>query len=411
MDQSRREFLRGLTALTAAGLHTGSFAADQALRHEDSLIRNSISGFAGTYLDCASHHPMTAQAASAIADYIDGLQTGQSADVSADTRSKFAQLINADDDEITYAPSTSLGENLVTMALDLPARGGRIITDALHFMGSFYLYEQLSQQGMDVIILPMQEDGSIEISQYEEAITDDTVLLAVSHVSWVNGFQHDLKALSDLAHTAGAKLYVDIIQSAGNTPIDVKAMGVDFACCASYKWLMGDFGLAFLYVDKRLVDELVRPWYGYLQTRNFVTPQTRLYPFDPPGEPPYTSAPRGGVGGIFNGAFPPRMIEAGANRSLELLLDTGVETLQAYRQPLLLALQDTLRERGFRPYTPASSTSPIVSFVYENAQSLNERLSQANVTIATYNDRFRISPSFFNDMNDIDRVIEALGRA
>ncbi len=408
MQSTRREFLAGLTsltALTASGLSACSFSSTP------QGSTTSFPGVSGTYLNSASHHPMTLQAAEAIQQYASGLTGGESADVSSEVRAKFARLINADADEVTYAPSTSLGENLVVSALNIPARGGRIITDALHFIGSFYMYEQLGKQGMDVVILPIQEDGSISIKQYTDAMTDDTVLLAVSHVSWVNGFEHDLKALSSLAHSAGAKLYVDIIQSAGNTPIDVKEMGVDFACCASYKWLMGDFGLSFLYADSRLVDELNPPWYGYMQTSNFVTPKTSLYPFDPPGDIPYTSEKREGIAGIFNGAFPPRMIEAGANVSLDLLLDTGVDTLVAYRQPLLEAIQNGLRERGFRPYTPIDSRSPIVSFIHRDAQSLNDRLTQAGISISAYNDRFRISPSFFNDMNDVDRLIETIGRA
>ena len=409
MNMSRRDLLAGLTTLSAASL------AAVGARGQEALIRNSSAvlypGLQGSYLDCASHHPMTAPAARAVQAYVQGLVAGQAEVDSNAVRAKFARLINAESDEIVYVPSTSMGENLITMALDLPARGGRIITDALHFIGSFYLYEQLGKQGMDIVVLPMQEDGSVSVEQYAQALTQDTRLLALSHVSWVNGFQHDLKALSDLAHSAGAYLYADIIQSAGNTPIDVQEMGIDFACCSTYKWLMGDFGLAFLYADKKLTENLKRPWYGYWQTLNFASPQTRMYPFDAPGTPNYTSEPRGGLAGIFNGAFPARMIEVGASVSLDLLLETGVETLQAYRQPMLAAVQNTLRERGFRPYTPAESTSPIVSFIYRDATSLNEQLARADVKISTYSDRFRISPSFFNDMNDIDRLVSAIGRA
>jgi len=412
MDRTRRMLLLGAGTLAAtqtirakpARSLTASAPAQVDLK---ALVPDLRTG----YLDNASHHPVPAAAAEAVAAYAHGLSLGHAFVDSAVVRAKFARLIGADDDEIAYAPSTSMGENLVTQALNLPARGGRIITDALHFIGSFYLYEQLGKQGMDVVVLPMRDDGTVSIEQYAGAMTDDTRLIAVSHVSWINGFQHDLKALSDLAHGRGAYLYADIIQSAGNTPIDVKAASVDFACCGTYKWLMGDFGLAFLYADSRLVDDLIRPWYGYLQTRNFVTPKTHIYPLDEPGSPSYTSEWRGGVGGIFNGSFPPRMIEACADVSLGWLLDTGVEFLQARRQPLIRALQTTLREKGFRPYTPEDSTSAIVSFVRKDATALRDRLERAGVTISTYPDHFRISPSWFNDMNDIDRVIDALGRA
>jgi selenocysteine lyase/cysteine desulfurase len=365
------------------------------------------------YLNNAGRHLITAPAAQACADYARGLVSGQAEVDSAGVRAKLARLIGANDDEIVYTPSTSMGEYLVTQALDLPARGGRIITDALHFVGSFYNYEQLGKQGMDVVILPMQDDGSVSIDQYSEAITDDTRLIAVSHVSWVNGFQHDLKALSDLAHAHGAYLCADIIQSAGNTPVDVKAMGVDFASCGAGKWLMGgDSGLSFLYANSDLVGDLVPACYGYLQTRNFVEPKTHLYPFDEPGTPAYISEEIGGVGGVFNGTVHAKMIEAGLSVSLDWILETGVENLQANNQPMIEALQVTLRDHGFRPYTPMDSTAPIVSFIMKDARGqLNDKLKSADVKISTYGDRFRISPSWFNNMNDIDRVIEVIGRA
>lgn len=409
----RRKILAGFATATAA-VATGRPTALRAQQNQNGAVFERITlmpGQAPGYLNNASHHPVISPASKAMQTYAENLVTGHAAVNSQVVREKFARLINADADEIVYAPSTSMGENLVTRALRLPEKGGRIVTDALHFIGSFYLYEQLAKQGMDVVILPVLEDGSVSMAQYAEAISADTRLVAVSHVSWINGFQHDLRALSELAHTHGAYLFADIIQSAGNTPVDVKAMGVDFASSGTYKWLMGDFGLAFLYADRRLVEELSPPWFGYLQTRNFVTPLTHLYPFDDPGGPAYASVSAGGVGGVFNGSFPPRIIEAGVEVSLDWLLETGVDTLQANRQPMIQALQSTLRERGHRPYTPEGSTSSIVSFIMRDANAMDERLRRAGIKIATYRDRFRISPSFFNDMNDIDRVIEAIGRA
>ena len=411
MNITRREWLLSLSTFSAAAALGAGGADAQVTPFEPDKddVSALFPSIRGTYLNSASHHPMSLPAANAVRQYATDLTSGHASVDSGAVRAKFARLINAHENEIVYAPSTSMGENLVTMAMDLPARGGRIITDALHFIGSFYLYEQLGEQGMDVVILPMQKDGSVSVEQYAAAMTDDTRLIAVSHVSWINGFQHDLKALSDLAHSGDALLYVDIIQSAGNTPIDVKAMGVDFAASGTYKWLMGDFGLAYLYVRSGLEERLVRPWYGYLQTSNFVLPITHMYPLDPPGEPAYVSQQREGIPGLFNGSFPPRMIEAAMDVSLSWLLEAEPGRIQAYRQPMIQTIQQTLRERGYQPLTPIDSTSPIVSFVYENAGSLNERLEPAEVAISAYGNRFRISPSFFNDMNDVDRFLEAVG--
>jgi selenocysteine lyase/cysteine desulfurase len=86
----------------------------------------------------------------------------------------------------------------------------------------------------------------------------ETELIELSHVAMFTGFQQDLKAVCDLTHANDALVYADIAQSAGCTPIDVKAMGLDFCACSSFKLLMGDFGLGFLYAREDLLERAIR---------------------------------------------------------------------------------------------------------------------------------------------------------
>lgn len=86
-------------------------------------------------------------------------------------------------------------------------------------------------------------EGRIELADLDRAIDRNTRLVAVSLVSYLNGFQHDLKALCDLAHSRGALVYAALIQAAGAVPIDVRASQIDFCACGSYKSLMADMGL------------------------------------------------------------------------------------------------------------------------------------------------------------------------
>lgn len=105
------------------------------------------------FLNSAADHPWSQLAADASTAYAKGKLglNGTNATASA----KFAALINADADEIAYVPSTSMGEYLVTQALGLPQSGGRVVTDALHFTGSFYMYEQYKARGVDVVTVAM----------------------------------------------------------------------------------------------------------------------------------------------------------------------------------------------------------------------------------------------------------------
>ena len=99
---------------------------------------------------------------------------------------------------------------------------------------------------------------AIEIADLEKAVDKNTKLVALSKISYINGFEHDLKAVCDLAHAHGAYVYADVVQAVGCMPLNVRESNIDFVASASYKWLMGDFGLGFVYVRKDLLPKLQR---------------------------------------------------------------------------------------------------------------------------------------------------------
>ncbi|HEX2198522.1 MAG TPA: aminotransferase class V-fold PLP-dependent enzyme [Burkholderiales bacterium] len=407
MDVTRRDLFKTAGGVSLATM-LGQIGASGEAFAAPSLSLPAKGEFPGVrdqvFLNCASDHPWPRGAAAALKDYGSGKMGLPGGGAAAS--SLFARLINAAANEITYVPSTSIGEYLVNQALGIPGSGGRIVTDNLHFVGSFYMYEQFAKQGMDVVAVQADwaNEGRISVADFDAAITPGTKLVAISHVSMVNGLEHEVKAICDIAHARGALVFVDLIQSAGAVPVDVKAMGVDFAACGTYKWLMGDFGFAFLYVNPSLLPRLRRPWYGYLQTRGFVDPTTP--PFN---EKPYQSQQNNTVAGYFAGSFPARAVEAACAYTLQWLLDVGVANIQSYRQPMIDALQREMRARGWSPMTPLESRSPIVSFGYRGASQLAPRLAPKKIHITLRTDYFRVSPSVFNDMNDIDVFLGAIG--
>src|SRR6185436_9934791 len=159
--------------------------------------------------------------------------------------------------EISYIPNTSTGENLVVEALGITRFDGNVVTDALHFEGALVHLMELKKQGL-VLRVVMPRDGRIDMKDMERVVDNKTRLIEVSLVSMYNGFQHDLKAVCDLAHAHGAYVYADIIQGVGAVPIDVRSSNLDFAACATYKWPMGDFGLGFFYVREDLLERVIK---------------------------------------------------------------------------------------------------------------------------------------------------------
>jgi selenocysteine lyase/cysteine desulfurase len=362
------------------------------------------------YLDSGTMHPISLGAKAAVESYLEARTfAGEGRGYFAGPTEKrvldrFARLINASADEVCFVPSTTAGEHLVLASLDLPASGGRIVTDTLHFFGSFYLYDELAKRGMDVAWLT-PENGRIPIEAMAAAITPGTKLVSVSLVSTTNGFQHDLKAVCNIAHAQGAVVYADIVHAAGCTPIDIQDSGVDFAACASYKWLMGDFGLGFLYTRKDRLERVKRTQFGYYQLAAFRTPD---FPVGPPSEQDggYSTAP--GATGVFALGTISHAVLVQLDWSLNYILNIGVEEIERYRQPMTDRLKAELPRLGYPLMTPIDSKSPLVACAYENAHSLAPKLQSAHVKIALAKDRFRVSPSIFNDLRDVDLLLDAL---
>lgn len=401
---------RGWIAAGAA-LTTGLSPATNAVAQEASAppssptptlpVREAFPNIVGVHLNGGAVHPAPAGAITAMENYIHGRGRPDARAVIA----SFARLINADVRELAYVQSTTLGEDLVVRALGLPEAGGRVVTDALHFYGSFYLYNELQKAGVDVVVLPYRE-GRILMSDMEAAVNDRTRLVAVSAISTVNGFQHDLKAVADLAHAHGAKVYVDAIHALGTVPIDVKASNIDFLASSTYKWLMGDMGTGFLYARADLLPALKRPQHGYGQLGHFAA---HALPGDPPGEPAYETAPSDDAAGLFAGSTTANDGVVRLGYTLPWLLDIGVANIQAWRQPLIEHVRRELTGLGLEPMTPADSTGPLLSFYKTDARTAYaEKLRSAGVQISVSPNRIRVSVSIYNSMQDIDRLVEAL---
>lgn len=408
MTVTRRTMLGATAALPiAASAARAAIAAPPALPDKASFapMRN-------TYLDSGTMHPVATGARQSVEAYLrarDG-SGGRYATEEAEARVKgnFAKLIHCDAAELAFVQSTTAGEQLVIAALDLPRAGGRVVTDTLHFFGSFYLYEELAKQGVDVAWV-RPRGNRIAIYDLERAITPGTRLVSLSLVSTYNGFEHDLKRVCEIAHARGALVYADIIHAAGTVPVDVRASGVDFAATASYKWLMGDFGLGFLYARADLHDRIRRSTYGYYQLAAF---QPHVYPFDPPGDTIADVKPRPDAEGLFATGTRAHTGIALLDWSLAHLLDLGIERITAYRRPLLARLHAGLARKGYDVVTPADSRTPLITCAYQGAHDrLAAPLAKAGVQITLSRNRFRICPSVFNDMDDIDRCLAALPAA
>jgi len=419
MTVHRREVLYGLGSAAAAvlldrraeaaGAQTSQVTRWAFPRKSDFLIDPGY-----TYLNAAYTHPIPKVAVDAARRAAEGRGTlAPPAGGQSDTpKALFAALINAKPSEIAYVSSTSAGENLVVQALGLDRRfDGNVVTDGLHFEGALLHLLELKKQGLDVRVVKPTKECRIEFNDLEKAVDKKTRLVEVSSASMYNGFQHDLKAVCDLAHANGALVYADIIHSAGAEPFDVEAIGVDFAACSTFKWLMGDFGIGFLFAREDLFDRIHRPVAGYYQAPN-------LEQFFPPNLPegeyvPVTYDLQKTAAGMFESGTltgGPAMNVALVAASLNYITSLGVRNIQAHRQPLIKRLQGEVPRLGFTAVTPPESTGPNVTFAKPHLAETDipRKLQNARVNVRLSTHWMRVSPSVYNDMQDIERFLAVL---
>src|SRR6266571_1064178 len=372
MPIDRRQFLLSAAAVAATvrpanGGQTRSSSFIPASVRADFPIAQSQ-----TYLNSAAIHPMSVPASRALEAHIafrlQGAGDGRSdfADEQQnDLKRRFAQLIGAKANEIAFVQNTSDGENIVVMGMDLPRRGGNVVLDELHFETSLYMYKSLEAKGVELRVVK-HRDWAIDIRDMERVVDRNTRLVSMALVSNVNGYLHDARAISDLAHAHGAYVFADMVQAAGAVPIDVRAMGIDFGSTATYKWLMGERGFGFLYVREDLQNTVVPTTrYGHRQ----------LAKFDRLG---ITWEPLPGAARYETGTFP-NALAVCSHTSLQYIERLGLPNIRAHARQLTDRLQKELPAMGCRPVTPKGNETPIVAFELTDVAATQKKLREARI--------------------------------
>ena len=363
------------------------------------------------YFDNASSHPLSVHSAAALHRYIDWVtnEVGEPwwplwAASRDESKRLFARLINARPEEIAFARSTVEAESNLLNGMQEHLAGGNVVTNDLHYNAALYNYKMRQQDGLEVRIVK-HRDWQIDIRDMEDAVDHNTRLIALTLVSNVNGYLSDIKAISDLAHAHGAYIYVDMIQGVGAVPVDVRAMGIDLAACSTFKWLMGVKGFGFLYVRADLQGSVVKPTQHAGGVRFNYAPWVQE---EDPEAAEISFAPVPGPG-CYEVSYPSYEGAVCAQESLRYIHRLGVDNIRNHARTLTDRLQEELPAMGCLSITPRGNESPILAFVVPDPDAAMEKLRKAGVHVAMrHGNKMRISPSVFNNQEDVDRLIKAL---
>ncbi|MGH7736439.1 MAG: aminotransferase class V-fold PLP-dependent enzyme [Candidatus Tyrphobacter sp.] len=184
----------------------------------------------------------------------------------AEFRQRIASFVGARANEIALLRNTSEAANSLAAGLDLRS-GDEVLLPDDEFPANVLPWLALRSRGVAVRFIETARER-ITPDVLRSVMTSRTRVVALSWVSFADGYRHDLAALAEVAHERGALLCVDAIQGLGVFPIDVAATGIDAFYGGGQKWMLALQGIAYLYVTPHLLDRLEVAFPGWRAMEN-----------------------------------------------------------------------------------------------------------------------------------------------
>ena len=353
------------------------------------------------FLNHAAQSPLPKPVADAIHRYTDDYSKFGTSLIECDRWGKpqFANLIGARSEEIALVENTSVGLNIAASVLHYPP-GSNMVTTDLEYPS--VVYPWLRKNLGAKVHYVKSINGKVSLDDMEKAVDDKTVAVAISHVEYVNGFRHNLRVLSEMAHEHGAYLVVDAIQSVGTMPINVKTDDVDFLMAACYKWLLSPSGAAYLYVKDELIEEFEPPYVGWASVKPEVFKTTDFWDI--------WNLKLSKTASRFEVGSPSTISFVGAAEAMKMLLNCGTENIKRIIIKLTDRLIDSVKDLGLELQTPEQRQcrSGIVNFKIAKPQKITDRLNKKGIVVSARANGIRVSPHFYNTEEEIDKLIEEI---
>lgn len=312
-------------------------------------------------------------------------------------KARIGRLIGAHRDEIAYVKNTT--EGLVNVANGFPWRDGdNLILADIEYPSNVYCWMKLAARGVTIRWVK-NRNGRILVDDIRKLMDDRTRLVSLSAVQFSNGFRQDLEATSNLCHERGVYLNLDAIQWAGSLELDVERLGVHFLAVGGHKWMLAPIGTGYFYCRKSVLGLLDPPSVGYHSVDSTEDHMHYLLEYRPNA-------------GRFEEALANFTGIWGLDAAVRIQLALTPARIESHILELTDYAAAALQRKGYQIVSSRApgEASGNLSFKHggHDAQDLAERLREAGVDLAVRGGNLRISPTYYNDSDEIDRLVEAL---
>lgn len=408
---------------TASSIKTSSLDVEK-IRQDFPLLHQEVNGKPLAYLDNAATSQKPTQVIEALDKYYRednanihrGVHTlSERATIDYEqTREKVRSFINANSvKEIIFVRGATEGINLIAQSYgrNKLKTGDEIIISEMEHHSNIVPWQLLCEQtGAVLKIIPINNSGELILEEFEKLLSSKTKLVSIAHISNALGTINPIQTIIDRAHEHNAVVIIDGAQATPHTTVDVQALDCDFYVFSGHK-LFGPTGIGVLYGKAHLL-EAMPPWQGGGDMIKMVSFEKTLY-----NDLPYK----------FEAGTPHIAGVIGLGAAIDYVGTTGLEAIAAHEHELLeYATEKILEVKGLRLIGTAQQKTSILSFVIDSIHphDIGTILDHEGIAIRTGHHcampvmthfnvpaTARASFAFYNTFEEVDRLIQALGKA
>lgn len=328
------------------------------------------------------------------------------------TRERVRRFVNAEStDEIIFTRGTTEAINLVASSFgELLQPGDEIILTVMEHHSNIVPWQLMAaRRGVEIKVVPILPDGSLDMEVYESLFSERTRLVAVCHVSNVLGTVNPVREMARTAHARGARILIDGAQAAPHMKIDVRDLDADFYAFSAHK-MYGPTGVGILYGRRELLESMP-PYQGGGEMIGHVSFRGTTW-----AELPYK----------FEAGTPDFVDAAAFARAMDFIDGIGFEKISAWEHHLLeRATEGMLAIPGIRLFGTAPGKDAVISFLIGHAHHYDTGvlLDQLGVEVRTghhcaqplmetlgIEGTVRASFAVYNTEADVDAFLSALRR-
>ena len=395
----------------------------ESIRKDFPILSRRIDGQQLVYLDNAA----TSQAPKCVVDAINdmyfnhranvhrGVHTisQEATDLFEETREKARRFINAESsEEVIFTRGTTEGINLVASSFgDTLFNGDEIIVTVMEHHSNIVPWQLIGRhKRVRIRVVPIDQNGDLNLNAYEDMFTDNTRFVALAHVSNVLGTVNPVKKMIEIAHSHGVPVLIDGAQAAPHIKIDVRDLDCDFYSFSSHK-MYGPTGVGVLYGKKRWLNTMP-PYQGGGEMIGNVSFEHTTF-----ADLPFK----------FEAGTPDYVGVAAFGTALDYVEALGIDNIAAHEHELLTAATEKMMQiDGMRIFGNSAGKSAVISFLIGNINSydIGVLLDKMGVAVRTghhcaqplmthlgVQGTVRASFAVYNTLQEVDRVVDALKTA